>query len=192
VITGPTRSGKSRLAERLASESGREVVYAATSRLDPDDPEWVARVAEHRARRPRDWQQVETATGKPDLTGLLRGAGRGQLILIESVGTWLASFCEPPSDGAEPDGVALEALLRERSRELVGAIEATQAQVLAVCEQTGWGLIPLHLSGRVFSSVLGRLTTALARRAQVAYLAVAGYALDLRSAGALIDTEENL
>ncbi|MFV3093933.1 bifunctional adenosylcobinamide kinase/adenosylcobinamide-phosphate guanylyltransferase, partial [Pseudomonas sp. GW6] len=57
LILGGARSGKSRLAEKLADESGLEVVYIATSQ--PLDGEMNARVAQHRARRPAHWALVE-------------------------------------------------------------------------------------------------------------------------------------
>jgi adenosylcobinamide kinase/adenosylcobinamide-phosphate guanylyltransferase len=180
------------LAESIARSRERDVVYVATSRLDPADPEWTARIAEHRAHRPPEWRHVETATGSPGLLEVVGEASAGELLLVESVGTWLGSFLHAPESHAEHDGVALEAHLRARGRELVAAIEGSRAEIIAVCEQTGWGLVPANVAGRAFSNALGRLTTTLARRATHAYLAVAGYALDLRAAATFIDTEENL
>lgn len=57
LILGGARSGKSRLAERLALESGLAVSYIATAQSGDD--EMAARIAHHRARRPADWELVE-------------------------------------------------------------------------------------------------------------------------------------
>src|SRR5690606_16792200 len=57
LILGGARSGKSRLAERLAAESGLAVTYIATSQ--PLDGEMAERIAQHRQRRPAHWSLVE-------------------------------------------------------------------------------------------------------------------------------------
>ncbi|HEY9738125.1 MAG TPA: bifunctional adenosylcobinamide kinase/adenosylcobinamide-phosphate guanylyltransferase, partial [Trichocoleus sp.] len=55
LVTGPTRSGKSEWAEHLAQQSGKSVVYIATSQVAADDLEWAARLEKHRQRRPTTW-----------------------------------------------------------------------------------------------------------------------------------------
>ncbi|MGK9616949.1 bifunctional adenosylcobinamide kinase/adenosylcobinamide-phosphate guanylyltransferase, partial [Salmonella enterica subsp. enterica] len=57
LILGGARSGKSRLAEKLASDSTLPVIYIATSQ--PLDGEMSARVAHHRERRPDHWGLIE-------------------------------------------------------------------------------------------------------------------------------------
>ena len=75
LVLGGARSGKSERAElRLAGEP--DVTYVATGGSGTGDPEWAARVAAHRARRPAWWRTAETS----DLVGLL-GTARGALLI---------------------------------------------------------------------------------------------------------------
>ena len=61
VVTGGARSGKSLFAEEyLTSCSGRKA-YVATAQIL--DEEMKERVAEHRRRRPEDWQTLEISSG---------------------------------------------------------------------------------------------------------------------------------
>lgn len=183
LVTGPVRSGKSRFAESLARASGGAVTYVATARVDPNDAEWVARLAHHAASRPPQWRVVETA--RPQAVGLVelaRSASAGETLLVESLGTWLADRMAAHVEAGggtdlEPD--ALEA-------ELSGAVDAlldSAAVAIVVGEETGWGIVPTHASGRIFRDLLGRGQQRLAARAERAYLVVAGYALDLKTLG---------
>ena len=62
LVTGGIRSGKSELAERLASELGERIVYVATGAAI--DAETRARIAAHQHRRPSSWITVEAEGGR--------------------------------------------------------------------------------------------------------------------------------
>jgi adenosylcobinamide kinase / adenosylcobinamide-phosphate guanylyltransferase len=57
LILGGARSGKSRLAEKLAADPAVPVTYIATSQ--PLDGEMNERVRHHRERRPGQWGLIE-------------------------------------------------------------------------------------------------------------------------------------
>ena len=67
LILGGARSGKSRLAERQAADSGLAVHYIATAQAR--DGEMAARIAHHRERRLAHWALVEEPLA---LAGVLR------------------------------------------------------------------------------------------------------------------------
>jgi adenosylcobinamide kinase/adenosylcobinamide-phosphate guanylyltransferase len=173
------RSGKSRFAERLALERGGDVTYVATARADPDDAEWSARLAHHAARRPAHWALVETARpGAPSLEAIARDAGPERTLVVDSFGTWLASWMQPGSAADRLEAMADAA---------VDALVATRAHAIVVGEEAGWGLVPPYPAGRIFRDVLGRAQQRLAAGSRGAYLVVAGFAIDLRRAGIPID-----
>lgn len=192
LITGPTRSGKSRFAEALAARRNRPVTYIATAERDPSDREWAARIEAHRAARPPHWTTIETAVDGIDLPTFVREAPAQSVLVVESLGTWLAALVSGFVVDGEIDAVALESSLRERSRALLDAFASTHAEAIVVSEQTGWGAIPPYPSARIFSSVLGRLTTSLARTATQSFLIVSGFAIDLHATATKLDIEENL
>jgi len=180
-IAGPVRSGKSSFAEDLAGRKQLPVAYVATARADADDPEWIDRLARHAARRPPAWSVIETAAphGR-DLASVVLAASASSVVLVDSLGTWLA---DRMSVGLpHVDALALEG----EAHALADALSASPAHIITVSEEVGWGIVPEHPSGRLFRDVLGRLNMRLAHAAERAYLVVNGFALplhDLAAAG---------
>ena len=88
LILGGARSGKSRLAEKLAAQSGLAVIYIATSQ--PLDGEMNERVALHRQRRPDHWGLVEEPI---DLARVLReNAATDRCLLVDCLTLWLTNL----------------------------------------------------------------------------------------------------
>ena len=88
LILGGARSGKSRLAEKLASDSALPVTYIATSQ--PLDGEMNERVALHRQRRPDHWGLIEEPI---ELARVLRDhAAPGQCLLVDCLTLWLTNL----------------------------------------------------------------------------------------------------
>src|SRR5690349_17714270 len=89
LVLGGARSGKSRLAERLAAER-EPVTYIATATVDPADPEMLSRVARHRAGRPTGWTTQEV----PRNLGIALGAlsAREGSVVIDCVTLWISNM----------------------------------------------------------------------------------------------------
>ncbi len=187
-ITGPVRSGKSAFGVRLARESGREVTYVATAGGAPEDVEWRARLTRHVRDRPAAWRTVETAamTLAAQLA-LFREAPPAGCLVVDALGTWLEERIAARIDLLEIDYTVAESQLDDEAARFVDAMLASPAYVVAVSEQIGWDVVPVAASARLFRDAMGRMVQRLARRADRVYLVVAGYALDLRAAGAPID-----
>jgi adenosylcobinamide kinase / adenosylcobinamide-phosphate guanylyltransferase len=163
LVLGGSRSGKSAHAEALLA--GRtDVTYLATTGASSDDDEWAARVAAHRARRPPSWTTVETIAP----TALLR---RGP-VLVDSVTTWVAALLDECGvwTGA-PGGMQA---LSVRCEELVHAWTTTTADVVAVSDEVGLGVVPGTRSGRLFRDTLGGVNQRLAATADEVWFVVAG------------------
>jgi adenosylcobinamide kinase/adenosylcobinamide-phosphate guanylyltransferase len=169
LVLGGSRSGKSGFAESLLS--GREdVTYLATSTSGPDDAEWAARVAAHRARRPAGWTTVETTAPSE----LLRGGA----VLVDSVSTWVAALMDETGVWAAEAGA--DERLTSRCDALVNAWAMSPAHVVAVSDEVGLGVVPETRSGRLFRDVLGEVNQRLAGTADEVWFVVAGLPQRLR------------
>ncbi|WP_020666828.1 bifunctional adenosylcobinamide kinase/adenosylcobinamide-phosphate guanylyltransferase [Amycolatopsis nigrescens] len=171
LVLGGVRSGKSRHAERLMTRHP-EVVYVAAG-LPPseDDPEWAARVAAHRARRPANWRTLETS----DLAKVLREASRP--LLIDCLGTWLSRVLDEVGAWQQTEGWELR--LDERLEDFLAAWAGAHVPVVAVSNEVGSGVVPGTVAGRLFRDVLGALNTRVAAGSDSVRLVVAGRLLEL-------------
>ena len=169
LVLGGSRSGKSAHAESLLADRP-DVTYLATSAAADDDAEWTARVAAHRARRPAGWTTVET-TAPSDLL-------RDGAVLVDSVTTWVAALMEETGVAADERG-SLDRLTG-RCDALVNAWAMTPADVVAVTDEVGLGVVPETRSGRLFRDVLGAVNQRLAGTADEVWFVVAGLPLRLR------------
>ena len=163
LVLGPRRSGKSAVAERLATGGGAPVVFLAP--LTVADDEMAARVRAHRARRPPEWTTVES--GAP--LDALRGLDERATVLLDSLGTWVS-----------------EALWRAAAGSSAGDVDAFAEHAAArpgltvvVAEEAGWGPVPPSAATRRWLDALGDAAQALSRRADRALLVVAGRAQEL-------------
>lgn len=166
LILGGARSGKSRLAEKLAAESGLAVVYIATSQ--PLDGEMNARVAQHRARRPAHWELVEEPLA---LARVLREqAAEGHCLLVDCLTLWLTNLLM--LDDAQRLDAEREALL--------ACINELPGRILLVSNETGLGVVPLGELTRRYVDEAGWLHQALAERSQRVLFTVAGLPMLLK------------
>ncbi len=171
LVLGPRRSGKSRIAERLAADTGEQVVVLAP--LTVTDDELAARVAAHRAARPEGWTTVEDV----DVVGALRAAPPAATVLLDSLGTWVserlwrAGALDDPAraPSLDADVAALAASARDRP-----------GRTVVVAEEAGWGPVPPSGATRLWLDVLGDAAQALSAAADRVLLVVAGRAVELQ------------
>lgn len=166
LILGGARSGKSRLAERLAADSDLAVTYIATSQAL--DGEMAARIVHHRQRRPAHWALVEEPL---QLARVLREqAGAQRCLLVDCLTLWLTNLLmlEDPARLAAERDAFLECL-----GELPG-------RVILVSNETGLGVVPLGELTRRYVDEAGWLHQAVAERAERVTFMVAGLPMILK------------
>lgn len=160
LILGGARSGKSRYAERRATESGLEVVYIAT--CQPRDAEMRERIERHRNQRPAHWALVEEPLA---LARMLREQAReDRCLLVDCLTLWLSNLLLV----GDP-----QAWVRERSA-LLETLPALPGRLLLVSNETGLGVVPMGELTRRFVDEAGWLHQALAAKCERVVFCVAG------------------
>ena len=167
LILGGVRSGKSRLAERLAHDSGRDVVYVATAQAQ-DDAGLRERIETHRVRRPAAWRTVEAPLHLAD--ALREHDAPHRCLLVDCLTLWLTNLLCLEDDAT---------LAREREA-LVGTLAGLRADVVLVANETGLGIVPLGELTRRFIDEAGVLHQRLAAQCDRVMLTVAGLPLTLK------------
>ena len=170
-ITGPTRSGKSKLAEFLITEQNL-VTYIATSKPRPNDQDWQKRIDLHRKRRPVSWTLIEHPN---DICKEIESIKGNQSILIDSLG-----------------GLVEHHLIEDDNQwnnfqiKFLNCISEDNLCIVIVSEEVGWGIVPATQIGHLFRERLSSLTSLISRQSKKRWLAVNGTAIDLDKVGHVI------
>jgi adenosylcobinamide kinase/adenosylcobinamide-phosphate guanylyltransferase len=158
LVLGGARSGKSAYAEALIEACPGPWLYLATAQAFDD--EMVARIAQHRARRPGAWQTRDVPLALPEAVAAAEGP-----VLVDCLTLWLTNLILAEADVA----AAVEQLL--------AACVRAPGPLVLVGNEVGLGIVPDNALARRFRDEAGRLHQRLAARADRVVLTVAGLPL---------------
>ena len=166
LILGGARSGKSRLAEQTAKDTGLSVIYIATAQAL--DTEMHQRIAHHQQHRPDHWQVYEEPIYLADQ--LLQCDQANQLILVDCLTLWLTNLllAEDP------------ALQQQQMQKLFEVLPQLHSQIILVSNETGLGVVPMGEISRRFVDEAGRLHQTLGQLANKVMFCVAGFPMILK------------
>lgn len=168
LILGGARSGKSRLAERLATDSGLAVTYIATSQAL--DGEMSSRIRQHRERRPTEWALVEEPV---ELARVLRQlASPEHCLLVDCLTLWLTNLLLLDDD----------ARLQAEREALLSCLTELPGRIILVSNESGLGVVPMGELTRRYVDASGWLHQAIAERCQRVVFTVAGLPMLLKGA----------
>jgi adenosylcobinamide kinase/adenosylcobinamide-phosphate guanylyltransferase len=163
LILGGVRSGKSRLAEQHANDSGLEVVYVATAQVR--DAEMQQRIEHHRARRPAHWQVVEAGQNLAEV--LQQQVAANRCVLVDCLTLWLTQLlCDTD-----------EAVLRREVDALLAVLPKLPGQLILVSNETNMGIVPMGELSRRYCDEAGRLHQQVGAICERVILTVAGLPL---------------
>ena len=166
LILGGARSGKSRLAEKIALESGLNVIYIATAQ--PLDEEMQERILHHQESRPREWQVIEEPLYLSEK--LQEIDAQNQLILIDCLTLWMSNLLL--QDASE--------LLMSQCQKLLTILPNLKSEIILVSNETGLGVVPMGNISRKFIDESGRLHQQIGQIVQIVVFCVAGFPIILK------------
>jgi adenosylcobinamide kinase/adenosylcobinamide-phosphate guanylyltransferase len=167
LILGGARSGKSRLAQKLASRYP-SVVFVATA--TPVDDEMRRKIERHKADRPPEWVTVEEPIC---LDAVVREwAPRGGVMLVDCLTLYAANLLSAEHNNAENVLPRVQSLLDELGK--------AETPILLVSNDVGSGIVPAYATGRAFRDLLGQINQQMAALADNVAFMVAGLPLLLK------------
>ncbi|AKK06522.1 adenosylcobinamide-phosphate guanylyltransferase; adenosylcobinamide kinase [Corynebacterium mustelae] len=170
LVLGGARSGKSAFAEKLVGTA--DCIYVATARPWPGDTDFDQRIAQHRRRRPPNWETEETT----DAVTVLADPPQAT-VLVDDLGTWLTHTIDRRQAWELPRGT-----IAAEIDALVSTVAAFPADrdLIMVSPEVGMGIIPEHRAGRLFRDEIGALNAAIAKTCEQVAFVIAGQVLWLK------------
>ncbi|HKY55702.1 MAG TPA: bifunctional adenosylcobinamide kinase/adenosylcobinamide-phosphate guanylyltransferase [Anaerolineales bacterium] len=168
LILGGTRSGKSSYAQSLAKETGRSVTFIATA--EALDDEMSARIQQHRAERPSNWETLEAPLDVASYAQRIKS----DIVILDCI-TFLVSnslmqFVKDDLVDEAPFQVAVQ----KEVEKLIDVFREQKQDWIIISNEVGMGLVPPYQMGRVYRDWLGWANQRLAREADKVILMVAG------------------
>lgn len=167
MLTGGSRSGKSRRALELAAGYGRRV-FVATA--EPLDGEMTERIRRHRAERGEGFTTVEEPL---DLGPALAGLADAEVAVVDCLTVWLGNLMYHRGIG-DLDGAEVAALL--------AALRAPRCDLVVVTNEVGMGIVPGDAESRLFRDLAGGLNQRVAAVADRVEVMISGLPLVLKQA----------
>lgn len=163
MVTGGARSGKSALAESMASRFSGPRVYIATA--EAWDDEMTQRIRLHQDRRGEGWQTIEEPV---DLPGALQRSDDGQTVrLVDCLTLWLSNLLA----AGDP---------APHIRTLGDVLRKQRGPVVLVTNELGLGIVPDNALARRFRDEHGWMNQAVAGIADEVWISVSGLPLQLK------------
>jgi adenosylcobinamide kinase/adenosylcobinamide-phosphate guanylyltransferase len=174
LLTGGARSGKSQMAQDLATKAGGPVLFVATA--EAGDDEMTRRIAMHRKMRPKDWATLEAATHIG--TEITKNIGGAKVVIIDCITLLVSNVLQSCAENADP--AVVERAVISEINELVNCVGRSHADFIIVTNEVGLGIVPGDRVSRLYRDLLGKANQMLAQSVDEVYFLVAGIPLQVK------------
>lgn len=161
LILGGIKSGKSRLAEKIAGGAdASDVLFIATA--TESDDEMRERIQQHRKTRPLHWTVVEEPIAIASV--IRKQSAQHTCVVVDCLTLWLTNLllCK--------DADQLDC----QRKKLIAALTDAASPVILVSNETSMGVVPMGELSRRFCDEAGLLHQELAGICDTVILTVAG------------------
>ncbi len=211
VFMGGISSGKTRCAQAYAEKLGRDgdarywyiAAGAPGTSTGAGDAEMSEKIALHRQGRGGHWQTLEPRHALAECLPVLEvGGGMRNIVLIDSIGSWIGSllldFAHAPTVIDSHISAGIDAVVCASRPELASPIEQNKIRdetrlacaglladrvrqqplartdIIVVIEEVGASLVSPHAMGRQFQRRIGEISQQLVAEADCCYFVRAG------------------
>jgi len=160
-ISGGARSGKSRLAVKLAKDSAGKIAFLAT--CDPGDSEMKKRVVLHKKARPKSWTTFE----EPEEPAVLlkKIGSKFEVIIIDCLTLLVANLIQKGHR---------EKAIKNKINRMLNIAGKINAAVIFVSNEVGLGIVPVNKLARNFRDLAGWINQMVAEKAGRVFFVVSG------------------
>ncbi len=174
LITGGSRSGKSRYAQQLAENLGQKKVFIATCPVF--DSEMDTRIAKHkREREGKDWHTIEEET---DLDLAIEKNAHYDVILIDCLTLWINNLLY--ASQREKRSIS-EKEIESLCAKIIKISKQHSGTIFFVTNEIGSGIVPDNETARHYRDLVGRCNQSMATGADEVILVSCGIPLTLKS-----------
>ncbi|OHY81905.1 bifunctional adenosylcobinamide kinase/adenosylcobinamide-phosphate guanylyltransferase [Marinobacter sp. AC-23] len=166
-VLGGIRSGKTALAERLASGTHNSVVYLATATAGDD--EMRVRIQRHQQQRPAEWGLEEEPLALAAVLARHALSQNPPCLLVDCMSLWLSNLLHA---GEETFAREREAFLEQVSH--------YPGKLVIVSNEVGLATVAMDPLTRRFADELGWLNQSLAAVSDRVVMSIAGLSMVLK------------
>ncbi len=178
LVTGGSRSGKSRHALKLTDTVAGSKIFIATA--EPLDEEMAERIKKHQAERGKEWTTVEEHL---DPVRVLREVGKQPgSIILDCITLWLSNMVMKDMNRKD---------ILDRVHEFIGECKNCVSKIIVITNELGSGIVPMESSARSFRDIAGEANQIFASEFDVVVNMVSGIPITIKSSLNKKDSEQS-
>lgn len=179
-VTGGSRSGKSRFAEKTVAKMGNEIAYIATAVVT--DKDMAERIKKHQQARPQSWQTIEKYHGFAELSQVEQS--KADAFILDCITIMITNLMMDSGldfDKATVEQIGeLEGDIQKEIEALLIWVRENNRNIVIVSNEVGLGLVPEYRMGSIFRDIAGKMNQLIAEQANQVYFVVSGIPVKIK------------